>query len=86
MLTVKVFAGLGQPPLTLPASLVIIEDEFGNPISVACTLDSQQAVVAKAGDKDFGRVLQSLGLDRTVIDSPLPAAPKPPAGAKLLTF
>ena len=84
MLTAKIFAGLGSPPLTLPASLVIVEDEFGNPLSVACALDTQQAVVSKAGDKDFSRVLQTLGLDRTVIVSPLPPAPKPPAGAQLL--
>jgi hypothetical protein len=83
VLKVKTLAHIGAKPTETDARVVIVEDIYENPIAVVCELATGMTTVVSASDDDFNRVLQSLGIDKMVINNKAESQ-SPPDGAKLL--
>ena len=74
----------GTAPLRLACSQVVIRREDGTPVVLAAKFGPDRAIAASiAGDEDFNRLLQALGINTTVIADRL-ELPKPPPGARLV--
>lgn len=81
---VKILASVGQPPIILDAAVVLVENQFGEPISVACEGGAEGIYwLAHTKDPDFQQILRSLGIASTVIVDSM-SAPKLPQGARLI--
>lgn len=65
-MNVKFYKSLGDPPEEHRAAIVIIEDKHGNPISFVSE-HGDYYVFSDVSRDDFQRMLQSVGLDKTVI-------------------
>lgn len=62
------------------ATVMIVEDASGNPVSVACEYGMPEAFcVAHVKDKEFNTVLHNLGINRVVIAENLESSLKPPS-------
>lgn len=81
---VKVISRLGDAPVVMDAAVVLVENQFGEPISVACSNTDGVFWLAHCKDKNFNDVLRMLGIDKTIIAADVRGASLP-AGAKLLT-
>jgi hypothetical protein len=84
---VEVISRIGQPPIRLDASQVVVYLDNGTPISVVALYGDNQTVkmaqVAPTGEHEFNKVLRDLRINRTVICDRVSCTP-PPEGAKLL--
>jgi hypothetical protein len=49
-------------------TLVVIEDDFGNPIVVVVQVQPRVYTVIKADEPDFNKVLGGLGIDKIVVN------------------
>lgn len=58
-------------PVSLPASRVLITDNFGNPICFVVEFAPGHHRCCNAGDPEFQEQLQMHGFDRTVVVSKL---------------
>ncbi len=75
---------MGSDPVIMDATLVLVEMEDGTPVMVCGEYGPDGAVRAShAGDDDFNKTLNSLGINRTVICDTI-VLPPPPPGARLL--
>jgi hypothetical protein len=74
MFTIKMIAE-GMRTLTVEASTVIIEDEYGNPVSVAVAVNGAKTISTIEDGPTFHKILQSLGIDKTVIVDKLDIGP-----------
>lgn len=75
---------IGAEPLVLDATLVLVELEDGTPVMVCGEYGPEGAVRAShAGDDDFNKSLNMLGIDKTVICDTV-KLPPPPPGARLI--
>lgn len=63
----KAYERLGGEPIVRDVSVVVIEDDAGQPIGVACNIGNGMTTVSHAGDPEFNRILHTLGINRTVI-------------------
>lgn len=80
MLKVTCIRQLGKDSVVVDNNgVVIIEDNFGNPIVVVVQIQPGVYTVVNSSDEDFNRVLQGLGIDKIVVneklqmDMPLPS-------------
>ena len=69
---VKILRGGGQGPLVIPdATLMIVEDAKGNPVSLACEYGLPGHLgafeVSHCKDPEFNELLHRLGINKTVI-------------------
>lgn len=68
---VEILDGLGKP-LILPATRIVVYDDFGNPVAFALSFQKDQKTGAEhiraghAGDKDFVQQLQLNGISKTL--------------------
>ncbi len=63
---VEIHDGL-KGTLSIPASRVVIYDDFDNPLSVAVNIEGNQFIVATVVQKSFQKILKALGINKTVI-------------------
>lgn len=86
MLNVHCIKQLGQGTATVKdTTLVIVEDEFGNPIVVVVQVQPRVYTVVNADDPDFNRVLEGLGIDKIVVNDQVDfTLPLPDGQVKLL--
>lgn len=63
---VKSYSALGSSPVIQRASVVVIEDDKGNPISFV-SQHGDYFVFSDLSREDFTRLLQSVGIDKTVL-------------------
>ena len=86
MLKVRCARRLGRDAVTVDDNgVVIVEDEFGNPLVVVAYIQPQVCTIVTADDPDFNRVLQGLGIDKLVINEPVSfSMPLPKGNVKLL--
>lgn len=85
MLTVKCARKLGQEPTVIKdASVVIVEDEFENPVAVIVHIQQGVCTVVTPDDPDFNRILSGLGVDKLVINEQL-ALKQEQQGSKLIS-
>lgn len=81
---VKIISQLGQAPIVLDASVVIVEDDVGNPVMIGSDYGPPNTfVVAHIKDAGFNRICKALGIDRTAFVDTI-EMPKPPAEARLI--
>jgi len=71
MLKTTVIPRIGEAPVEIDGSTVIISDEFGNPLVVVTRVADQTSMVSTFKDEDFNRILSSLGIDKVVVDNEL---------------
>jgi hypothetical protein len=83
MLTAKVLQQIGREVVVAQGRMVVVEDEFGNPLVVVLQTSPRMTTILSCRDADFNTMLRQLGLDRIVVDSPL-QLPGPPQGARKL--
>lgn len=50
----------------MPASQVVVYDDFDQPLILAVRIMDRTVVVSHRLDSDFGETLKNLGIDRTV--------------------
>ena len=68
MLKLEIITKIGETPIILEASQVLITTEGGDPISVAAVYGGTSGIqVSHCNDPEFNSVLSGLGIDRTVI-------------------
>ena len=86
MLNVHCIKQLGHGTATVTDNtIVIIEDEFGNPIVVVVQVQPRVYTVVNADDPDFNRVLEGLGIDKIVVSDKVDfTMPLPDGQVKLL--
>lgn len=53
--------------MKIPASRVVVYDDFGNPLALAVKVEGQRYVVSTVTQKNFHKLLKALGVDKTVI-------------------
>ena len=76
--------GFGKSaPIVLEASQVILSHSDGTHFAVAAEYGDGGVAIAHAQDKDFNRLLGSLGINRLTVCDTL-ELPKPPPGARLI--
>lgn len=63
----KAFKNFGDTPIVHDVSVVVIENDDGKPIAVACNVGPGMDTVAHAGDPEFNRILHTLGFDKVII-------------------
>lgn len=65
----KALRGLGDksPLLRDGMRMVVLEDNAGVPLAVACELVDGEVFISRATDEDFNRVLDRLGFNKFVI-------------------
>lgn len=72
MFFVEILESVGQPPLRLQASQVVIRMPNGTPVSVAALFGTSESVlVSHCEDANFNANLQKLGINETVITTKL---------------
>jgi len=72
MFFVEILESVGQPPLRLQASQVVIRMPNGTPVSVAAVFGTSDSVlVSHCEDENFNVNLQKLGINETVITTKL---------------
>lgn len=72
MFFVEILETVGQPPLRLQASQVVIRMPNGTPVSVAALFGTSESVlVSHCEDPNFNNNLQKLGINETVITTKL---------------
>ena len=63
----RAFRNVGDPsPIVAQVSVVLIEQDDGTAISIACEMNGM-IHVSHCNDPDFNRVLQTLGFDKLTI-------------------
>ncbi len=68
MFNVEILERIGQKPIVVPASQVVVRMPDGTPISVAALYGSSSSVmVSHCTDKDFQETLGKLGIKEKVI-------------------
>ncbi len=81
---IQVLRGIGQEPLILEATLVIVYHNDGTPVMVSGEYGPDDTINSShAQDPVFQQTLSNLGVTRTTICDTL-SLPQPPPGAKLL--
>lgn len=63
---IKIFPRLGEPPIELEASLIVVEGEHGQPVAVAQDCGQGRIEYSDARDPEHNRVLRQLGIDKLV--------------------
>lgn len=56
-----------ESPVKLSATRLVIKDDYGQPLAVFFQVGEKHVRFISAGEPDFERHLESLGLDRTVV-------------------
>jgi hypothetical protein len=56
-----------QDPMSVPATRVVIYDDYDNPIAVVVQINPGHYLASHAGDKQFKEVLATLGINKTLI-------------------
>lgn len=65
---IKLFRKNGDPEIVDDATLLVVEDDRGTPVSIACDLGIAGAFeVACIDNRNFSDVLKKYGIDRTVV-------------------
>lgn len=68
MFNVEILERIGQKPIVVPASQVVVRMPDGTPISVAALYGSSSSVmVSHCTDKDFQETLGKLGIKEKVM-------------------
>lgn len=81
----KAFRKIGDPqPIIAEVSVVVIEDDNGVPIAVACDVGPGAVCTAHARDEEFNRILKTLNIDKLVITDNLESVLKNPDQLPLL--
>ena len=81
---VSIIPEIGQQPLIIEASLVIVHCDDGTPFMVSGEYGPDGSLRAShALDEDFNRTLHKLGINRTVLCDRI-ELPPPPPGARLI--
>lgn len=85
---VQIITEIGTQPLVVDAAHVVIYQDNGTPIAAAGELGvsggQPTQLLSMAGNADFDRVLQQLGVNTTVVVNRLKLPKADVAGAKLL--
>ncbi len=72
MFVVELIQSIGQPPIRLQASQVVIRMLNGTPVSVAALFGTAESIlVSHCEDQNFNENLQKLGINETVISTRL---------------
>jgi len=72
MFFVEIIQSIGQPPLRVEASQVVIRMPNGTPVCVAALFGTSESVlVSHCEDQNFNANLQKLGINETVISTKL---------------
>jgi hypothetical protein len=72
MFIVEIVETIGKPPLRLQASQVVIRMADGTPVSLAALFGNAHSVmVSHCEDANFNQNLQKLGIQETVISTPM---------------
>lgn len=72
MFFVEVVESIGQPPIRLEASQVVVRMPNGTPVSLAALFGTSSSVlVSHCEDPSFNDNLRKLGINETVISSKL---------------
>lgn len=81
---IELILRVGEPPLVLNISQFVAYQDNGTPIAVGADYgpDATQAI-SMVGNPDFNRVLQILGVRKTVVVDKL-HMPQPQPGARLI--
>lgn len=80
MLKVRCTRKLGKDAVVVDDnSVVIVEDELGNPVVVVVYVQPRIYTVVTPDDPDFNRILEGLGVNKVVVNNPL-ILPIPPEG------
>jgi len=79
---VEIIERIGQPPLRIPASQVVVCLDDGTPVSLAA-MEGEGVRVSHCLDSKFHSDLRKFGIHKTVIVDPV-RLPPPPDGARLL--
>ena len=83
MLRAVVIGKLGTRPAVVKGNTVIVEDSLGNPLAAIVETSERMNLVVTVKDKDFNNVLRGLGINKVVVEDPMPLEP-PPSGARRL--
>lgn len=82
---IESYERLGGRVTQCRSSFVLIRDDFGNPISVACQLDTNGPVVLSTVEQpDFQQILHNLGIDQLVVCDSVTGPAKPPTAKRLV--
>jgi hypothetical protein len=85
VLKVKCIGRVGQGSTVVDNNgVVIVEDEYGNPIVVVVYIQAKTYTVVTADDPDFNRILQGLGIDKIVVNEPMEVNFPPTQDLKLI--
>ena len=83
MIHTTVIPRVGAEPVEIDGSTVIVSDSLGNPLVVLAEIADGTTMITTINDDDFNRVLESLGLDKVVVNNRL-VIDGPPSNAELL--
>ena len=77
----------GKTEIINDAMLMIVEDDIGNPVSVAAKsgIGNGFTVACIDDEEVFNRVLRNLGIDRVVVKVPIDSLLKPPEQLPYIT-
>ncbi len=53
--------------MSLPATRVVVYDDYDNPIALAVNVEGTQYVVATVTNASFHKILKAMGIDKTVV-------------------
>lgn len=53
--------------MSVPATRIVVYDEFDNPIAVVARVDGSQYIAATAANDKFEEVLRAVGIYKTII-------------------
>lgn len=76
---VEAIAGL-RPQAQFEADRVVIRNRFGDIVAVVVEFQTDQFIMASAGDADFDQVLENLGLKNTIVVEQMAATGAPQIG------
>lgn len=72
MFLVDIVETIGKPPIQMAASQVVIRMADGTPVSLAALFGNAHSVmVSHCEDSNFNQNLQKLGIQETVISTPM---------------
>lgn len=72
MFLVDIVETIGKPPIQMAASQVVIRMADGTPVSLAALFGNAHSVmVSHCEDPNFNQNLQKLGIQETVISTPM---------------
>lgn len=77
MLKAVAVARVGGEVAAVTGNLIIVEDDFGNPLVLVLRQSERDSIILTCTDADFNATLRALGLNKTVVASPLDMAPLP---------